>query len=123
MGPDWSLHLARHGSRPVEGGYEWKADPLFGGGVPSDFDVEMLEVEMRMVRCPVLVLMGDQEDTWRDLTAEEEDERAGWLRARIVRIPDAGHYVHLEQPDVDHGDSGVPRRGRAVTLVAPARPR
>ncbi len=100
MGPDWSLHLARHGSRPVEGGYEWKADPRFSAAVPSDFDVEMLEVEMRMVRCPVLVLMGSEPDTWRDLTPEEEDERAGWLRGRIERIPDAGHYVHLEQPDV-----------------------
>lgn len=100
LGPDWALHLARHGSRPVEGGFEWKADPRFQAAVPSDFDVEMLEVELRAVSCPVLVLMGSEPDTWRDLTPEEEDERAGWLGARLVRIPDAGHYVHLEQPDL-----------------------
>ena len=23
----------------------------------------------------------------------------GWLRARHVTVPDAGHYVHLENPD------------------------
>ena len=100
LGEAWSMHLARHGARPVEGGFEWKADPRFSAAVPSDFDVEMLEVEMRMVQCPVLVLMGSEPDTWRDLPPAEEDERAGWLRARLVRIPDAGHYVHLEQPDV-----------------------
>jgi pimeloyl-ACP methyl ester carboxylesterase len=100
LGADWSMHLARHGARPVEGGFVWKADPRFQAAVPSDFDVEMLEAEMRMVRCPALVLMGTEPDTWRDLTPEDEDERAGWLGARLVRVPDAGHYVHLEQPDV-----------------------
>jgi pimeloyl-ACP methyl ester carboxylesterase len=100
LGPDWAMHLARHGAREVEGGWVWKADPRFQAAVPSDFDVEMLEVEMRMVRCPVLVLMGTEDDTWRDLTPEEEDERAGWLRTTVVRVPDAGHYVHLEQPDI-----------------------
>jgi pimeloyl-ACP methyl ester carboxylesterase len=100
LGMDWARHLARHGARPVEGGWEWKSDPRFQAAVPSDFDVEMLEVEMRMVRCPVLVLMGTEPDAWRDLTPEEEDERAGWLRTTVVRVPDAGHYVHLEQPEV-----------------------
>lgn len=100
LGPDWTLHLARHGARAVDGGFEWKADPRFQAAVPSDFDLDMLEVEMRMVRCPVLVLMGSEPDTWRDLTPEEEDERAGWLGGRIVRIPEAGHYVHVEQPEI-----------------------
>lgn len=100
IGDAWALHLASHGARAVEGGWEWKADPRFSAAVPSDFDVEMLEVEMRMVQCPALVLLGSEPDTWRDLTPEEEDERAAWLRARVVRVPDAGHYVHLEQPDI-----------------------
>jgi pimeloyl-ACP methyl ester carboxylesterase len=100
IGREWALHLARHGAREVAGGFVWKADPRFGAFVPSDFDVEMLEDEMRRIRCPVLVLMGSEPDTWRDLTPDEEDERAGWLRARIVRVPEAGHYVHLEQPDI-----------------------
>ena len=65
--PEWALHLARHGAREVEGGWVWKADPMFGVGIPSEFNVEMLEAEMRRVRCPVLVLTGDQEDTWREL--------------------------------------------------------
>ena len=100
MPADWVAHLVRHGTRATEGGFEWKADPRFASAVPSDFDVEMLEDEMRRVRCPVLVLMGSEPDTWRDLAPDEEDERAAWLRAELVRVPGAGHYVHLEQPDI-----------------------
>jgi pimeloyl-ACP methyl ester carboxylesterase len=102
LSAEWAHHLVLHGSRPADegDGYVWKADPRFGSATPSDFDVEMLRVEMEAVRCPVLVLMGTEPDTWRDLTPDEEDERAGWLRGRLVRIPGAGHYVHLEQPDI-----------------------
>jgi pimeloyl-ACP methyl ester carboxylesterase len=101
LGDGWALHLARHGTRPAPGGgWVWKADPRFAAAVPSDFDIDMFEVEMRLVRCPVLVLWGTEPDTWRDLTDEEAAERATWLGARIVPVPDAGHYVHIEQPDL-----------------------
>lgn len=96
---DWALHLTRHGTRRgPRGGLVWKADPMFGLGVPSHFDVEMLEIEQRRVQCPVLVLTGDQEDTWRDLTPDQEAERVGWLRGRHVVIEGTGHYVHIEDP-------------------------
>lgn len=100
LSPQWALHLARHGSRPgPDGGWVWKADPMFGLGVPSEFNVDLLEEEQRRVRCPVLVITGTEHDTWRDLTPDEEAERVGWLRARHVTVPDAGHYVHVENPD------------------------
>jgi pimeloyl-ACP methyl ester carboxylesterase len=96
---EWALHLARHGStRGPDGGFVWKADPMFGLGVPSEFNVELLAEEQRRVRCPALVITGTETDTWRDLTAEEEAERVGWLRARHVVVPGTGHYVHLEDP-------------------------
>lgn len=95
----WAEHLARHGARPVDGGWVWKADPMFGIGIPSEFSVEMLQAELSSVRCPVLVLTGDQEDTWRELDDDEVAERVGWLRARHEVVPGTGHYVHLEDPD------------------------
>ena len=95
----WALHLARHGARQTEGGWVWKADPMFGIGVPSEFNVELLENEMRRVRCPVLVLTGDQEDTWRELGPDAQATRAGWLGARLEVVPGTGHYVHVEDPD------------------------
>jgi len=100
LSPEWAEHLARHGSRRGPGGgYVWKADPMFGLGVPSEFNVELLREEQRRVRCPVLVITGTEHDTWRDLTPEQETERVGWLRARHVTIPGTGHYVHLEDPE------------------------
>jgi len=95
----WAEHLALHGARPVEGGWVWKADPMFGIGIPSEFSHEMLRAELSSVRCPVLVLTGDEEDTWRELSDEEVAERVGWLRARHEVVPGTGHYVHLEDPD------------------------
>lgn len=101
LSDDWALHLARHGTRRgPNGGWVWKADPMFGIGIPSDFNVELLAEEQRRVQCPVLVITGTEHDTWRDLTAEEEQERIGWLRARHVVVAGTGHYVHLENPSV-----------------------
>jgi pimeloyl-ACP methyl ester carboxylesterase len=98
--PGWAEHLARHGSRRgPDGGYVWKADPMFGLGVPAEFNVELLREEQRRVQCPVLVITGTEHDTWRDLTPEQEAERVGWLRARHVTVPGTGHYVHLEDPE------------------------
>jgi pimeloyl-ACP methyl ester carboxylesterase len=97
---EWAEHLARHGSRRgPDGGFVWKADPMFGLGVPSEFNVELLAEEQRRVQCPTLVIMGSEHDTWRDLTPDQEAERVGWLRARHVTVPDTGHYVHLEDPE------------------------
>ena len=36
----WVEHLVEHGSRPVEGGYVWKADPMFNVGLPGAFDLD-----------------------------------------------------------------------------------
>lgn len=100
LSPEWALHLARHGSRlGPDGGWVWKADPMFGLGVPSEFSIELLAEEQRRVQCPVLVLTGTERDTWRDLTPEQEAERVGWLAGQHVIVDGTGHYVHLEDPD------------------------
>ena len=100
LSPEWAEHLARHGSRRgPDGGYVWKADPMFGLGVPSEFNIELLAEEQRRVQCPVLVITGTEHDTWRDLTPEQEAERVGWLRGRHVTVAGTGHYVHLEDPE------------------------
>jgi pimeloyl-ACP methyl ester carboxylesterase len=99
MSEAWSRHLALHGSRPVEGGFEWKSDPMFAISMPAPFDIDMLDAEQRAVRCPVLVLMGTEEDMWSDLPEIERERRIALMPdARLVNIGGAGHYVHLEQP-------------------------
>jgi pimeloyl-ACP methyl ester carboxylesterase len=96
----WVEHLVAHGSIEVEGGFVWKADPAFRTGFPGDFDIEFLEAEMRGVTSPILVLTGAEDDTWSDHSQEVIDRRMSYFadgRHRV--IADAGHYVHVEQPD------------------------
>ena len=45
--PEWALHLARHGAREVEGGWVWKADPMFGVG--TVMSVEELDDDVKVV--------------------------------------------------------------------------
>jgi pimeloyl-ACP methyl ester carboxylesterase len=98
---DWALHLARHGSRLTEGGYVWKADPVFGVGLPNAFDIDLLDAELSGVACPLLVLMGTEPDMWSDLPHDERERRISMFAdARLIEVAGAGHYVHLEQPDV-----------------------
>lgn len=96
----WLDHLVRHGTRALEGGVAWKADPVFNIGFPGDFDLDTLLEQYRLVECPVLVLTGGEPDTWSDLTDDEIAERVGALRATHHVVAAAGHYLHLEQPDV-----------------------
>jgi len=97
----WLDHLVAHGARAVEGGYVWKVDPLFSVGLPASFGEAHLHAEHELVACPTLVLTGAEPDTWSDLTADEMTDRLARLQpSRHEVVGGAGHYVHLEQPDV-----------------------
>ncbi|HZT68051.1 MAG TPA: alpha/beta hydrolase [Acidimicrobiales bacterium] len=96
----WLDHLVVHGASPVDGGYRWKTDPMFGAGIPDDFSLDHLRAELSGVTCPVLVLTGAEHDTWSELTPEQVEERLAWMpNARHHVIPGAGHYVHVEAPE------------------------
>ena len=96
----WLDHFVEHGTRPAEGGWTWKADPVFGVGLPADFDIDHLDAEHELVSVPVLVLTGTEHDTWSDLTDEEIAERVARMPgARHQVVDGAGHYLHVEAPD------------------------
>jgi pimeloyl-ACP methyl ester carboxylesterase len=49
----------------------------------------------------VLALTGAEPDTWSEMSPEEVRERLAHLRdVRHVAVDGAGHYVHVERPDV-----------------------
>lgn len=93
----WMKHLVEHGHRAVpDGGVTWKGDPVRVLSV----EVETLQEIFGAVECPVLVVTGDEPDTWSCASEPELFNRVAWMpRARRVSIPRAGHYPHLEQPD------------------------
>ena len=97
---EWVEHLVRHGTTPAEGGFVWKWDPLFRVGFPGEFDFDYIRAEHELVTAPLLVLTGAEPDTWSELPPEEVKERLTHLStARHEVIADAGHYIHIEQPD------------------------
>lgn len=101
---EWVEHLVAHGSTEDEGGFRWKADPLFNVGFPGDWDPTGMTAEHELVRCPLLVLTGAEHDTWSELGPEELASRlSAFADVRHEAVPGAGHYVHVEQPDLVFG--------------------
>jgi pimeloyl-ACP methyl ester carboxylesterase len=98
----WVEHLVAHGSVETEGGWTWKADPLFRTGFPGDWDEEYEEAEQQLRgSMPVLVLTGAEDDTWSDHTPEVVARKVARIPGAVHHVvADAGHYVHVEQPDV-----------------------
>jgi pimeloyl-ACP methyl ester carboxylesterase len=98
-------HMVEFGTREVEGGFVWKWDPLFRTGVPDGFSLELVLAQYRDVAAPTLVLVSSQEDAWTEVHDDEAARRVAMLQdGRLVSVPDAGHYVHVEQPEfvLDH---------------------
>ena len=97
---EWCRHLAEHGTRRVEGGWTWKADPLFRLGSPSPFAEEVLLEQYRRIACPVLAITGGEPDQWADLAEADRDRRLGALPdVRHEVVAGGGHYAHIEQPE------------------------
>lgn len=93
-------HLIAHGTVETEGGYVWKSDPLLNLGIPDGFSVDMIKASYADISAPVLALTSSEDDAWTELDDDEAQRRVGLLRdARWRSVPDAGHYVHVEQPD------------------------
>ena len=97
---EWVEHLVAHGAREVEGGFTWKADPMFRVGFPDAFGPEHLAAEHGMLEAPMLVLTGGEHDTWSEMSPATIARRLTNFRdVRHRVIEGAGHYVHIEQPD------------------------
>ncbi|MYA19412.1 MAG: alpha/beta hydrolase [Chloroflexi bacterium] len=109
----WALELARHALRPVEGGYIWKFDPFARGRTSDEIDVETVRGFWAAVECPVLHLLGGA-STWSTTPPAPED-KAAFRDARWVIVPEAGHWLHHDAPDVAIRETRafLARHGRA----------
>lgn len=90
-------HLARWGTRPVDGGYVWKFDQWVRSRPLPELTREDLAAAWREVRAPVLHLIGGRSHPHQSkINNRALDEY--FPDSRTVSIPNASHWVHHNQP-------------------------
>lgn len=91
-------HLTRHGLRSNEDGtYSWKFDNLLRMRSLHDLYPGQLESLWARITCPTLLMHGAESRNPSPLV----DGRVRYFtHARVVTIPDAGHWLHHDQLDL-----------------------
>ena len=109
LSPEVALHLAEHGTWPVDGGYEWKFDNWGRPGVRRS-DITFVEGRafVEAIECPVLLIVGEQSGGLRNM----QDQIRHFRRGRAILVPEAEHWVHHDQPEL------VIREARALFAEA-----
>lgn len=94
-------HLARFSVRKVEGGLSWKFDHRTRSRPPLDSDGRDFDAMLGSVHCPSMLFYGDQ-----SFVPLPQAWRLGLLRpVGLKRYPDAGHWLHHQQPGRFHADT------------------
>jgi pimeloyl-ACP methyl ester carboxylesterase len=90
-------HLTQHGVNQNEDGtYSWKFDPYVRLWPPYDMTRDAIAELWSRITCPTLLVYG--KESWARSPAE--DGRLDYFRnARVLAVPDAGHWVHHDQLD------------------------
>ena len=88
-------HLTIHGSNQNEdGSFSWKFDNYVRVFPPTGLEFAQQYHLFNRITCPTLLIRGTE--SWASDPAE--DGRANHFRdARVVNIPNAGHWVHHDQ--------------------------
>ncbi|MSQ30027.1 MAG: alpha/beta hydrolase [Dehalococcoidia bacterium] len=94
--PEMAEHLARWGTRNVEGGYVWKFDQWVRSRPPSEMTREDLAAAWAEVRAPIMHLIGGRSHPAQArIGGRPLDEY--FADSRTIKIPNAGHWVHHDQ--------------------------
>jgi pimeloyl-ACP methyl ester carboxylesterase len=94
---EWLRYFLHYGSREVEGGFVWKADPQFAGGF-GPWRPEWIGPSWRALRVPMLAVVGTEPDTWQ-LPEPIAAERLAYVpQLERASVAGAGHFVHMERP-------------------------
>jgi pimeloyl-ACP methyl ester carboxylesterase len=91
-------HLTIHGSNQNEDGtYSWKFDNYVRANAPLHLPYAEVEQLHSNITCPTLLMVGAE--SWASDPAAD-GRAARFHNARVVRVPNAGHWVHHDQLDV-----------------------
>ncbi len=97
------VSFVEHGAVEASDGWRWRIDPLLLGPRPWEttrsHPIEILPY-VRQLKVPLLLVTGGAVEG-PDLTPDRSEAfvAAHEDHVRHVHVPDAGHYVHLEQPE------------------------
>ena len=99
LSSEMARHLTVHGSKQNDDGtYSWKFDNYVRGHSPYEFNIEDARDLWNQVRCPVLLIRG--EESWAGDPEDEADGRASAFHDyQSIEIKEAGHWVHHDQLD------------------------
>ena len=92
-------HLARWGAHAIDGGYTWKYDPWLH--TTSEFGMPMQDYHnyWPSITAPVLHLISSDGEK-RRATRDGRPIESFFADARTKIIPDSGHWLHHDQPDL-----------------------
>jgi pimeloyl-ACP methyl ester carboxylesterase len=99
--PERAEFIAAAWSRPASGGrIELASDPRHRRVNPVRYRRDESEAVWRLVKCPVLMVLGEKSEHLERFRAEGDLERFRELvpQAAMAQIPAAGHMMHLEEP-------------------------
>ncbi|MEO8700640.1 MAG: alpha/beta hydrolase [Kofleriaceae bacterium] len=94
---DLARRLAEAGTRPVDGGFTWKHDPLHVTFGPYPYRLDLAKRHWEKVTCPVLCVDGAQSKLNLP-EAERAARRATFANVSHLVIDGAGHALQRHQP-------------------------
>ncbi len=95
--PALAAHLTAHGVRwHADGGFTWKFDPAIRSFLPVDITDAERRALWGRIACPVLLAHGGK--SWASDPADDGNQGC-FADARVVHFPDAGHWLHHDEPE------------------------
>ena len=101
--PAWLEYLVTVGGRRDDDGWRWKIDPALRLGGFGPWRPEWSLQRLAEVGAPVLVLVGTEPEEMGWGTREADVRPYLPPRGRVAEVEGAGHFVHIERPDLVAG--------------------
>ncbi len=96
---EWLRYLVTLGARRDPDGWRWKIDPALRFGGFGPFRPEWHLERLPGLAAPLLGLLGGQQEPMGWDTTPEVLRPHLPPGARVERFEDAGHFIHIEQPE------------------------